>query len=113
MTYKKIVEGIVERESRQWVKELLKENGIEGCIFSEGVKLENEKEHDQFSWEVELRVYVEGEEKTLIVGGVADDVGIYKSVIWKADHWKNLRDIIWMAVKNTRDCLGITEFKIA
>lgn len=113
MTYKKIVEGMVERESKQWVEELLKENGIEGYIFSEGVKLENEKEHDQFSWEVELRVYVEGEGKTLIVGGVADDIGIYKSVIWLAEPWRSWRDIIWMAVKDTRDCLGITEFKIA
>lgn len=109
MTYKKIVEGMVRRDSIDWVEELLNEHDIKfKWVWDCGVNFEQEKELVYYDILCEVimsdyyKVYV-------MVGGTIDDSGIAHSVVWDADK----KNIIWMEAKETREFLGISEFKIA
>lgn len=104
MTYKKVVEHLIEANARKWLEEILNENGIEyDYTMTMGSTLENDKDTDTIYWETVFTVRVNGIRKSVIVGGTADDLcGICTSVLW--DKGKN---ILWMSVKKTREVLGI------
>lgn len=110
MTYKAIVRNMIRHESEKWVQKLLAEYNIEHKFTTVGcIEMENDKEKDVIYWTTGIGVWVPGGYVTLEVGGTADDIlGICKSVIWDEKH-----NIIWMGAKETREQLGITEFKIA
>lgn len=118
MTYKAIVKDLLEKDSKQWVKKLLVENGLmdedeeRGWICSaECENMTNEGQHISYEVKVVI-VWKEGLpiHTDLRVGGTIDDmVGLCHSVIWNDDK----SDIIWMATKTARLALGITEFKLS
>lgn len=111
MTYKAIVERMVERKAETWVRDLLNESGFNyDWTGAEIAPMENEKWH--FSWTVNVDITSRKDgysHRYVVVGGTVDDlVGICCSCIWDENH-----NIIWMAVPETRKALGIKEFKIA
>lgn len=109
MTYKKIVEGLVERDSRDWVEKLLCEMNIPyKYIFVDVAELEKDKDNPYWIYYTcKTDVYLSDYEyKHIEVGGTVDSMGVSHSVIWNAN-----RKIIWMSVEKTRQDLGITEFK--
>lgn len=110
MTYKKIVYGMIDRDSRQWVEKVLKDHGIEYKWVSALTEVKTEPDKDMgFLYECAIEITLEKcIHKTVIVGGVVDEYAIHHSVIWNEK-----RQIIWMAVEKTREALGITEFKVA
>ena len=112
MTYKAIVERMIEIEATRFVEKTLEENNVP-FSFAEAweTKMENDKEADTIYWDVEVKIYTDLPFPTrVIVGGTADShCLICKSVIWNSDKSK----ILWMSVESTRNELGITEFKIA
>lgn len=113
MTYKAIVERMIEIEATKFVEKTLQNSNID-YSFAEAweTNMENDKQADTIFWEVEVKIY---DRKHLIptrviVGGTADShCLICSSVIWDS----NKKNILWMAVKETREELGIKEFKIA
>ena len=112
MTYKAIVERMIEIEADKFVEKALKQNNISyHFVEPMEVKMENDKEEDTIFWEVAVRIY-DGAlfPKKVLVGGTADShCLICSSVIWDEEK----RNILWMSVESTRNELGITEFKIA
>ena len=108
MTYKAIVDGLIRRDSMEWVEGLLKESGIAyKWVHDCGVNFEPEKE--QILYDILLEIVLPDYATVYVrVGGTVSDVGIFHSVIWDREH-----EIIWMSVEKTRDALGIEEFKIA
>lgn len=108
MTYKKIVEYMVEDKARQWIEKVLNENSITAeYITVEGSTLENDKERDTVFWETVLTARIDGIRWKYIIGGTVDDFsGLCASVIWNIK-----KDILWMSVKKTREDLGITKFE--
>ena len=112
MTYKKIVEELIRAKANKWVRELLEENGIEYRFVTVGnAEMENDKERDTIFWHVPVEVVKEDyHHVSLTVGGTADDTcGICRSVIYRGSSL----NVIWMEVEETREQLGIEEFKIA
>ena len=110
MTYKKIVEGCIERDSDKWIGKLLDDAGIKFHWTATGnVVLEKrEKPMDGFYYTCPIDITLNGYVHARVeVGGTVDDSGIYHSVVWDDKH-----NIIWMSVSTTRDELGITEFKL-
>lgn len=109
MTYKKIVEGMVRRDSIDWVEELLNEHDVKfKWVWDCGVNFEQEKEFVYY--DILCEVIMSDYHKVYVrVGGTIDDSGISHSAVWDGDK----KNIIWMAVKETREFLGISEFKIA
>ena len=114
MTYKKIVAMMVEEDARKWLEKVLAEHGYESrYVFVEdgGATFESDKDMDTFRWAVKLTVRFKKDPGNYYfeIGGTVDDFcGIFHSVIWNRKH-----DILWMSVKQTREQLGIKEFKIA
>lgn len=111
MTYKAIVSNLVSDATREWVKAVLKENGVEyKWVYAGTPKIEKGSAYG-FLWEAEATVYFEDRPSvTVIVGGTVDDlVGICCSVMWD----ESKTNTLWMSVEDTRRCLGITELKIA
>ena len=110
MTYKAIVKELIRTEAETWVEKLLKDNNIEYKYTSSTViEMENDKKYDHILWQAAIDITFNNRHKKVVVGGTADDVlGICKSVVWDGG-----LNIIWMSRKETRDQLGITEFKIA
>lgn len=111
MTYKAIVKGMIERKSQKWVESLLAKNHIEYKRTSvDCCELENSKKEDVIYWNTRIKIVDPDYNYIFLdVGGTADDIcGICTSVIWNEEH-----RIIWMHVKETRNQLNITEFKIA
>lgn len=108
MTYKKIVEMLVEDKAKSWLEKVLGDNLVDyDYIFVEGSTLENWKEPDTILWETVLTVKTDGIRRGVIIGGTVDDItGICPSVIWNAK-----KDILWMAVEKTREDLGIERFE--
>lgn len=112
MTYKAIVERMVEIEAKKFVEKTLKENGIEYKFTDTwNTTMENDKKADTIFWDVEVKIYTGDVLPTkVVVGGTADShCMICTSVIWDS----RKRDILWMSVESTRNDLGIKEFKIA
>lgn len=112
MTYKAIVERMVEIEATKFVEKTLELNNIK-YNFAEAweTKMENDKKADTIFWEVLVKIY-DGTyfPKKVLVGGTADShCMICSSVIW--DETK--KNILWMATREARNDLGITEMKIA
>lgn len=114
MTYKGIIEMMIERESINWVEDLLKKNGFENyCTIGNGVEITKDKRVDYFLFDAKIKVFgLEigvNNEKQLIIGGTVDDtIGICTSVIWNADKSK----VIWTSASDTRDLFKITDFEI-
>ena len=108
MTYKKIVERLVEDKARAFMEKALADNGIEAeYVIVDGSTLENDRKRDTVFWETVLTARINNIRRKYIVGGTADDLcGICASVIWNGKH-----DILWMSVKQTREELGITTFE--
>lgn len=112
MTYKAIVERMIEIEASRFVEKTLEENNIPySFVESWETKMENDKKADTIYWDVVVKIYDKSPFPTkVIVGGTADShCLICKSVIWDSTKSK----ILWMSVESTRKELGITEFKIA
>lgn len=112
MTYKAIVSNLVSDAAMEWVKAVLKENGVEyRWVYAATPKIERGSAYGGFLWEAEATVSFEGRPSvTVIVGGTVDDlVGICCSVMWN----ESKTETLWMSVEDTRQCLGITELKIA
>ena len=110
MTYKKVLQSLIEREASKWLEEVLVEQGykVKFCFY-DTVESENCKEYDSILWEVKCDVMFEGRPcyNHYIVGGSADDLlGICCSVIWDEDK----SNILWMANEETRKDLGIIAF---
>ena len=111
MTYKKVLQSLIEREASKWLEEVLVEQGYK-VKFCFGVETESEncKEYDSILWEVKCDVMFEGRPcyDHYIVGGSACDLtGICCSVIWDMEKHRN---ILWMANEETRKDLGIIAF---
>lgn len=108
MTYKKIVEMLIEEKARKFMDKVLEENRIEAeYVCVDGSTLENDKKRDTIFWETVLTVRINNIRRKYIVGGTADDLcGICASVVWNGKH-----DILWLSVKETREELGITTFE--
>ena len=111
MTYKAIVENLIRTEAQNWIEKLLEDNNIKySYTFSDGVKMENDKDKGQIYWDATFDIILSSYERAkLTVGGTADDYfGICKSVIWN-----NQGKIIWMSTDEARKELNINEFKVA
>ena len=110
-SYKKIVAHLLEMTAQSWVEKLLENSGIEYNFTSaKETEMENDKGMDTVYWKVPIEISRKGNifPTVVIVGGTADDLcGICKSVIWDEK-----KEIIWMAVKETREKLGIDKFDI-
>jgi len=107
MTYKKMVEGIVERDCQKWVDGFLADKEK---MFSLGEKTTLEIDKGTCFFHSEIKVYGAGNiiAPTYTVGGTVDEDGrVYKSII------KNMSGkIVWAATKELRDMEGINEFQI-
>ncbi len=110
MTYKAIVKRMVEIEASRFVEKELEANGVDyQFATAESCAMENDKESDTIFWNVEVKIYGASFPVKVIVGGTADDhCMICSSVIW--DSTKS--HILWLAVKETREELGIETFRI-
>lgn len=111
MTYKAIVERMVEIKASGFVEKTLFNHGID-FLYTTPLEttMENDKEEDTIFWEVKVGIRSRTSSATVIVGGTADShCFICPSVIWD----ENKKNILWLAVEQTRKELGITEFKIA
>lgn len=111
MTYKKIVEGMVEKSARAWVEELLEKNGFDAFVYGDKVEVKKDPEASFWMlWTVELDVLDRNSIMTyhLSVGGTVDESGVCNSCIWNSTG-KN----IWFANPETRVFFGINDFKVA
>lgn len=111
MTYKKIVEGMVESSARKWVEDLLEKSGFDAFLFGAKVEVKKDPEASFWMlWTVELDVHDRNSIMTyhISVGGTVDESGVSNSVIWDS---KN--KTIWFNNKETRETFGINEFKVA
>lgn len=111
MTYKKIVQRLAEDEARAFLENALNENNIPyQWVFLEDSSLEMDKDAGVVYWEARFSIILKDHAGTIVtVGGTADDlVGVCASVIWKGDR----QNIVWMAVKKTRESLGIKEMSL-
>ena len=108
MTFKAIIKRIIEIEANQWVTYLLDKSEIKYLWTTTG-EVKTEIDRDQIYWDMEVVITLEDySEVRVVAGGTADDhFGLSLSVIEDDDH-----SIIWMNCKQTREVLGITEFKI-
>ena len=109
MTYKKFVEAMVEQQAVSYINNIL---GEKWYALSEGVKLENDKEHG-ITYEVMFAANRYGayrwEERKFSVGGALSDTGRnYISVIW--EYRDGIKEIAWMENESAREELGIKEF---
>lgn len=115
MTYKKIVYKMLEDDSREWVKQLMK-SVTDEHIFTSAEVVEMEDDKVDFLYTVKVTIYgdfagIRGY-KTVYVGGtVCDSFGICHSVIWDNPPAHGNKTI-WMECEDTRKLLGISEFKI-
>lgn len=111
MNYKKIVEGMIRRDSIEWLESLLTENGIGfKWVWDCGVDMEIQKQTDDIQYTVLCEVVMDSySSKHFKVGGVVDDCGIYHSVVFDGEG----KNVLWMSVKESREQFGITEFKVA
>ena len=111
MTYKKIVERMIEMSVCRWVANLLVEYDIDYKYITPEISNIEKEGNLHYQWEVEVKIALPDYRKvTVIAGGTVDDiVGICNSVIWNYDKKK----ILWMGAESTRKKLGIMEFKIA
>lgn len=111
MTYKKIVERMVEEEARRFVENALDVNGYDNAfVFVDSVDFEHSKASDLFYFTVcvDVRFKYDIAPHHIEVGGTVDDsCGICASVIWNKKH-----DALWMSVPETRKTLGIETFDI-
>lgn len=110
MTYKAIVKRMIEIEATRFVEKTLDANEVDyHFATAEDCTMENDKESDTIFWNAEVKIYGAAFPVTVIVGGTADDhCLICSSVIWN----KEKNRILWLAVKETREELGITSFKV-
>lgn len=112
MTYKKIVYGLIERDSQRWLEKLLDENGIE-YLYTSIKDVSTEARKNKMLgryYHCNIRITLDYlTDKTVQIGGVIDEYGVYHSVIRDPD---DIMKIYWMAVEDTRKELGITEFKL-
>lgn len=113
MTYKAIVERMIEIEAIKFVEKTLKQNNIDYSFASPWyTEMENDKKEDTVFWNVEIQIYEGGRTfpREVIVSGTADShCLICPSVIWDSAK----KRILWMAVEETREELGIENFKLA
>ena len=108
MTYKKIVYRMLERDARDWMEKLLKDTGIR-VLSTEVEEMENEDIHFTYTVKVILTGNFPGLKFVWVGGTVCDDLGICHSSVFRS---REKCDIAWMSVKESRELLGITEFKI-
>lgn len=113
MTYKAIVERMIEIDATKFIEKTLENNNIDFSFATPyEVSMENDKEEDTIFWDVKVEIY---DRKHLIptrviVGGTADShCLICSSAIWDIEK----KNLLWLSVKETREQLGIKEFKLA
>lgn len=109
MTYKKIVNEMLKRDSVEWVRELMKKNNIDHRWIDAGDPY-IERRTDDMLYSVKLTVTMRDyEKKELEVGGSIDDlIGLCHSCVLDASNGH----ILWMNVPDTRKLIGITEFQM-
>lgn len=112
MTYKKVVEAVIENESREWVKKIFSENEIDCDYISvDGSTLENSKKDDCIYFETVVTVRVGGFRKKVIVGGTAEDIcGVSTSVLWNEK--KDIQKPLWFETERTRKAMGIEKLEL-
>jgi len=106
MTYKKMIEGVVERECVNWVEQFITKEGA----FASGDKTTLEIEGSTCYFTCEVRVYGMSSciSPTYYVGGTISESGIvYKSVIRNYS-----QEIVWASTKELRALEGIENFQI-
>lgn len=111
MTYKAIVAGMLERDSRNWMEKLLAESGIKFSFVTTEIEEMTQAKYEIY-YTCKVTVYGTGNSilpDVILVGGTADEYRIYHSVVWDRKKDK----ILWMANDKTRNELGIEKFKIA
>ena len=102
MTYKKIVESLVENEVYGEVRKLVENLNKYLFINVETPSFKNEG--DMLMWECLVSI----SHKTFVVGGTVDSIcGICVSCMRDENH-----KYVWFWVEKTREELGITEFKL-
>ncbi len=114
MTYKAIVEGMTRGIAKQWVQQLLDDNGIKyRWVDCDEASFENDRPNLLWTCKVDivLENYVH---RSVIVGGSADDmIGICCSAIWRDIGEQSLgKEPIWMNSCKSRWSLGIKEFRL-
>lgn len=115
MTYKKIVYKMLEDDSREWIKQLMK-SVTDERIFTSAEVVEMEDDKVDFLYTVKVTVYGDcfgliGHKDVYVGGTVGDLFGICHSVIWDNLPMTS-NNTLWMECESTRKMLGITEFKI-
>lgn len=115
MTYKKIVQSMVEDKARFFVSHALEYNDYkedEFFLFTRDVNFEHDKESDTILWDVDIDIHIRKDPLTyrVRVGGTVDDMcGVCYSVIWNR---KQFHEIMWMSASRTREELGIDKFDL-
>ncbi len=121
MTYKKIVYKMLEDDSREWVKQLMKSQFMKSVtdehIFTSAEVVEMEDDGVDFMYIVKVTVYGDcfgliGHKDVYVGGTVGDLFGICHSVIWDSLSMTSDNKTLWMECDSTRKLLGITEFNI-
>ena len=114
MTYKKIVEGYVKSKVGFYVEKLCKQFNIPAYFIErETVTFDTTYRKDCFLFECEVKIFADSHDyfrdnyKTIFVGGSVDDYSCLVSCIRTEDS-----KYIWYDVEETREKMGITEFKI-
>lgn len=101
MTFKKIVEALIEQEV---YNELRKLTDSQDYVYIDTYPPTFEHEKDMFMWECCVNI----NHKSFVVGGTVDPMcGICVSCMRDENH-----KYVWFWVEETRRSLGITEFKI-
>lgn len=115
MTYKKIVEGMIIKDSVEWVERLLDKHGIKYVYVlstkkNGGVAFQR-YDTPRIYYDCNLSVHIKGDilPTYIVVGGTVDEYGVNHSCISRDCDYKN---IIWMDTEERRVEFGITEFKI-
>lgn len=113
MTYKKMVEGIVEREACKWLESFIKNDG-----FTAGGTVTLTIDKGTCYFDCLVSVLGTGRIVTPVfsIGGTVDENGyVYNSVI-KVPHTtkEGLTEgkLVWAATEELRNIYGITEFEI-
>lgn len=113
MTYKKMVEGMVEREATKWLESFIKKDGAFVTLGT--VTLKMEKNTCYFDCLVSILgtgslvspVY-------MVAGTVGENGTVYNSVIYKScyENGKPVNKVVWGATQELRDVYKITSFEI-
>jgi len=106
MTYKKMIEGVVERDCVNWVEQFITKKEV----FALGNKTTLKIEGGTCYFDCEVRVYRSNSYvfPAYYVGGTISEFGtVYKSVIRN-----DSKEIVWASTKELRALEGIEDFQI-